>query len=86
MWSKTPTRQAYWIKCAQTFLRKFEFAHGKSLRRLNSALFLFHGKRDPNLLGHKQVRTTMIYTHVLNRAGKAVRSPLDVLLAGSPDF
>jgi integron integrase len=29
------------------------------------------------LLGHKNVQTTMIYTHVLNRGPKAVRSPLD---------
>ena len=29
------------------------------------------------LLGHKDVRTTMIYTHVLKRGPKAVRSPLD---------
>ena len=31
------------------------------------------------LLGHKNVRTTMIYTHVLNRGGKDVRSPVDAL-------
>ena len=29
------------------------------------------------LLWHKAVKTTMIYTHVLNRGPKAVRSPLD---------
>jgi len=29
------------------------------------------------LLGHADVSTTMIYTHVLNKGGRRVRSPLD---------
>ena len=32
-----------------------------------------------DLLGHRDVRTTMIYTHVLNKGGRGVYSPLDRL-------
>ncbi len=32
------------------------------------------------LLGHRDVTTTMLYTHVLNRGGLGVRSPMDGLL------
>jgi site-specific recombinase XerD len=30
-------------------------------------------------LGHEDVKTTMIYTHVVNRGGKGVKSPMDDL-------
>ena len=36
-------------------------------------------RTDQELLGHNDVSTTMIYTHVLNRGEKGVRSPLDRL-------
>jgi len=35
------------------------------------------------LLGHSNVETTMIYTHVMNRGGRGVVSPADTL-AGTP--
>jgi site-specific recombinase XerD len=31
------------------------------------------------LLGHSKLKTTMIYTHVLNRGGRGVQSPADLL-------
>jgi integron integrase len=49
--------------------------HGFATQLLHSGYDI---RTVQELLGHKDVETTMIYAHVLNRGGRGVRSPLDI--------
>jgi site-specific recombinase XerD len=87
------TEQAYvsWIKRFILFHdKRHTFRHSFATHLLeDGGVYPERSRRDirtvQELLGHKDVKTTMIYTHacterserILNRGGLAVRSPLD---------
>jgi len=76
--SPTSVQKAVKTAVKQAGIHKAGSCH--SLRHSFATHLLENGydiRTVQDLLGHKDVRTTMIYTHVLNRGGKGVKSPLD---------
>ena len=72
---KSAVREAGIIKNASCHT----FRHSFATHLLESGYDL---RTVQELLGHSDVRTTMIYTHVLNRGAKEIVSPLDGILGG----
>ena len=76
--SESIIQRAVKIAVSQTNVAKKASPH--SLRHSFATHLLENGydiRTLQELLGHKDVRTTQIYMHVINRGGLGVRSPLD---------
>lgn len=73
-WLNRPLKKGVQMAHINKKVTAYTFRHSFATHLLENGYDI---RTVQQLLGHKDVRTTMIYTHVLNQPGLAVQSPLD---------